>query len=124
MKTKLITVNGVKIAEVTSEKTVINKLQDALDLMADGYYNNVQRIIIREENLMPEFFDLKTGIAGEILQKFANYNVSLAIVGDFTKYKSKSLRDFIYESNKGNSIFFVASVNEAKEKLTGRKIQL
>ena len=59
-----------------------------------------------------DFFDLKNGIAGEILQKFSNYRVSLIIVGDFSKYASKSLNDFIYESNKGRHINFVASTTE------------
>jgi hypothetical protein len=36
----------------------------------------------------------------------------LAIVGDFSKYASKSLKDFIYESNKGKQINFVASQAE------------
>jgi len=60
---------------------------------------------------------LKTGLAGEILQKFSNYYVELAIVGDFSKYSSKNLQDFIYESNKVGRINFVSSVEEAKEAL-------
>lgn len=46
-------------------------------------------------------------LAGDILQKFSKYNIKLAIVGDFTKYKSKSLHDFIRKSNKENKIFFL-----------------
>ncbi len=60
-----------------------------------------------------DFFDLKSGIAGEILQKFSNYLVRLAIVGDFSKYANKSLKDFIFESNKGGQINFVDSQLEA-----------
>ena len=58
------------------------------------------------------------GIAGEILQKFSNYRVQLAIVGNFSKYSGKSLHDFIYESNKGGQIHFVNSVSEALVKLS------
>jgi len=65
-----------------------------------------------------DFFDLKTGLAGEILQKFSNYRVKLAIVGDFEEVKSKSLRDFIRESNRGRTVNFVNSVEEAVERLT------
>ena len=60
-----------------------------------------------------DFFDLKSGIAGEILQKFSNYRIRLAIVGDFSKYTNKSLKDFIYESNKGGQINFVDSQLDA-----------
>jgi len=44
--------------------------------------------------------------------------VKLAIVGDFTNIKSKSLGDFIRESNRGRTVNFVSSVEEAVEKLT------
>jgi hypothetical protein len=66
------------------------------------------------------FFKLSTGIAGEILQKFINYQAKLAIVGDFSGYTSKPLHDFIYESNRGRDIFFAASMDEAMEKLAGK----
>ncbi|HEY5469020.1 MAG TPA: DUF4180 domain-containing protein [Bacteroidales bacterium] len=56
-------------------------------------------------------------LAGDILQKFSNYNIKLANVGDFTKYKSKSLHDFIRESNKGNRIFFLQNFDDALNKL-------
>jgi hypothetical protein len=59
------------------------------------------------------FFDLKNGIAGEILQKFSNYRVRLAVVGDFSKYTGKSVHDFIRESNKVRHISFVHSTEEA-----------
>ena len=60
-----------------------------------------------------DFFRLSTGIAGEILQKFVNYRVKLAIYGDFSGYASKPLQDFIRESNEGRDIFFVATEDEA-----------
>ena len=69
--------------------------------------------MLNEKNITPDFFDLKNGIAGEILQKFSTYRVRLAIVGDFSKYTSKSLNDFIFESNKGKHINFVTSTIEA-----------
>lgn len=52
-------------------------------------------------------------MAGEILQKFSTYRVRLAIIGDFSTITSKSLRDFIYESNQGKQVNFVASLNDA-----------
>jgi hypothetical protein len=109
--------NDVCVAELISDNIEIKEMQDALDLMADAGYRGAAGIIINEKNLCPEFFDLSTQIAGDILQKFSNYNMKLAIIGDFTKYKSKSLHDFIFESNKTGRIFFVNSLSEAKIKL-------
>lgn len=117
MKIEIIDIEGKKITFLKSNRIVIKETQDALDLMADAAYHNSNRILINKKNIIPEFFDLKSGIAGEILQKFSTYNVHLAIVGDFTEYTSKSLRDFIFESNKYGRIIFVSSVKEAKEKL-------
>lgn len=113
MKIETHNINDTNIAEVISEVNVINKVEDGIDLLGNLYYQGFDRIIIYEKNITPEFFDLKTGIAGEILQKFSNYRVQLAIVGDFSKYNSKSLNNFIYESNKGRLINFVSTLSEA-----------
>ncbi|MHA4741709.1 DUF4180 domain-containing protein [Dyadobacter sp. MSC1_007] len=110
--------NGTSIAEVLSEQTLIHTPDDGLQLLADLYYQGFGEIILHERQVTPQFFDLKTGIAGEVLQKFANYRVKLAIVGDFADYGSKSLNDFIYESNKGRQVNFVPSVEEALDRLS------
>ncbi len=115
MTINLIELNGTSAAEIISNITEINNAQDALDLLADCSYRGAPNIILHQKNITPDFFDLKTGIAGEILQKFSTYRVRLAIVGDFSDYSSKSLKDFMYESNKTGRINFVNSVKEAKE---------
>jgi hypothetical protein len=117
MKIEISQIKEISIAEIISEDIIIKNTQDALDIMADCNYQGSSRIIIHEKSLIPSFFDLKTGIAGDILQKFSTYNVRLALVGDFSKYTSKSLKDFIFESNKYGKVVFVGSVNEAKERL-------
>lgn len=112
------TINNEKVAEIISDEIVIRESQDALDLMADSYSQGTGKIILLEKHLSPQFFDLRTQLAGEILQKFSNYNFKLAIVGNFSKYKSKSLQNFIRESNKGNMIFFLNNLDEALSKLS------
>ena len=118
MPLEIIEIGKKKIAVLRSDDLMILEVQDALDMMADAGSHDLNCIIVNENNITPEFFDLKTGIAGEILQKFSTYNFRLAIVGDFSRYHSKSLRDFIYESNKYSRINFVNSYDEALEKLT------
>ena len=92
---------------------VINTVEDGLDLLGDLYYQDFDSVVIHEKNITPHFFDLKTGIAGEILQKFAQYRLPLVVIGDFSKYKSGSLEAFILESNKGRHINFRTSIAEA-----------
>jgi len=118
MEIDIIEINGNNIAVLRSLGVLIRETQDALDLLAEASYLNSHKIIIKEDQVTPAFFELKSGIAGEILQKFSTYNVQLAIIGDFSKYTSKSLNDFIFESNKYGRINFVSSLEEAKEKLS------
>ena len=113
--------NNIPIAILQDRKVVIRNVEDALHLMADAGNIGARQIIIREEQLTPDFFDLSTGLAGEILQKFSNYQVRLAVVGDFSKYSSMSLHDFIYESNKAGQILFLESLELAKEKLSNQR---
>lgn len=106
-------IGRLKIAEVNSDIIIINNETDGLDLLGNLYYQGFDSVIIHQQNLTSSFFDLKNGMAGEILQKFSNYRMRLAIVGEFLGFNSKSLNDFIFESNKGKQINFVNSVEEA-----------
>jgi hypothetical protein len=100
------TIKNQNIAIIDTYTKIINT-QDALDLLASAnYHAECIGIVIYKESLEERFFDLKTGLAGEILQKFSNYQMKLAIVGDFTIYSSKNLKDFIYECNKGKLVYF------------------
>ncbi|MEE4197886.1 MAG: DUF4180 domain-containing protein [Bacteroidales bacterium] len=106
------TTGKTRIAEISSDKVILKTTRDGLDLLGNLYYQDFEKVIIHKAHITPDFFDLKNGIAGEILQKFSNYWVRLAIVGDFSHPMSKSLRDFIYESNQRKQIVFVSSVAE------------
>lgn len=109
---------NTKTAEVISEEILVSNPEDGLQLMADLYYQEFDKIILYEKNISPDFFDLKNGLAGEILQKFSNYRVRLVIVGDFSKYGGKSIKDFIFESNNGRQVNFLPDLNAAIEKLS------
>lgn len=113
MKIDIHQTGNTRIAEVISEGVLIATAEDGVNLLGNLYYQDFDKIIIHQKNIALAFFDLKTCIAGEILQKFSNYRVRLAIVGDFSTYSSKSMQDFIRESNKTGHINFVASVEKA-----------
>lgn len=110
--------NGPGIAVVTGEEKVITDTRSALDLaMTVKYEAGAARIAIDKKLVCEDFFILSTGVAGEILQKFINYQVKMAIYGDYSRYTSKPLHDFIYESNQGKDFFFVATQEEAIRRL-------
>lgn len=108
-----------EIAVVSSNEKIITDTQSALDLvMTVKYETGTNKIIMEKQNIADEFFVLSSGMAGEILQKFINYHIKIAIYGDYSKYTSKPLKDFIYESNKGKDVFFVSTLDEAVDMLT------
>ncbi|MGH2666373.1 DUF4180 domain-containing protein [Flavobacterium sp.] len=118
MKIETHNINDTKIAEIIAENIIIESVENGLDLLGNLYYQDFDSIILYEKNITPHFFDLKTGIAGEILQKFSNYRVRLVIVGDYDQYQSKSIKDFIFESNKLRQINFVDALPEALRRLS------
>lgn len=110
--------NGTDIAVISSDEKLIVDVQTALDLaMTVKYETGTTKIVINKSAVCEDFFILSSGMAGEILQKFTNYHVRMAIYGDYSQYTSKPLKDFIYESNHGNDFFFVLTKEEAIQKL-------
>jgi len=105
--------DGQIFLEIRSEEQFIDSVQAALDLLGELFGLYYDGIIIHEQMIAPRFFDLQSKLAGDILQKFSNYRVRLAIVGDWTKYTSRSLVAFINESNRGRIVNFASSLEDA-----------
>lgn len=112
MEIKIHTIDDRKIAEIISDDIVLQTVEDTVDLIGNMSYQGFDKLIIHEENMISDFFELKNKIAGNILQKFSQYSMPLAIIGDFEKYENKSLNDFIFESNKGKQINFVTTIED------------
>lgn len=111
--------NNVTCAVVSSSEVVITDTPSALDVLMSAKYDvGTKNVVIDKKLITEDFFVLSTGIAGEILQKYINYGGRIAIYGDYSRYTSKPLKDFIYESNNGNDIFFVGTKEEAIDMLT------
>lgn len=106
--------NGVLCVLVESDEPVITDAQSAIDLLMSAQYDvGSKDIVIPKQLIVEDFFVLSTGLAGEILQKYVNYGGRIAIYGDYSRYTSKPLKDFMYESNKGRDFFFVTTRDEA-----------
>lgn len=115
MDTKIIN----NIAIVNSDEIIIKDATSAVDFVMElKQKTHCHKIALNKTAIAEDFFILSSGLAGEILQKFVNYGIKFAIYGDFSKYTSKPLKDFIYESNQGQDVFFVATADEAKEMLS------
>ena len=69
MNYKIHKSNNKEIIEIKEKVIIIKEIQDFLDLIANLH---LKKIALYKENLDECFFDLKTGFAGEILQKASN----------------------------------------------------
>ena len=111
--------HGVRVFECAAEGPLIRNDRDAADLINTAWEHRARLIVLHVERLGDDFFRLRTRIAGEIIQKFVTYHLRVAIVGDISRYvaESSALRDFVYESNRGNQVWFVPSREELDKRL-------
>lgn len=122
MQVEKITSNNIDVANISANETVLFDTQSAVDLMMTvNYETGIKNIAVSKDLIDEKFFILSSGLAGEILQKFTNYQFRIAIYGDFSNYTSKPLKDFIYESNNGQSVFFTDNLESAIQRLTSTK---
>jgi hypothetical protein len=99
--------------EIVADEPVLADVPSTLDLLASvGYEQGCQSIIVHQEDLPAAFFDLQSGLLGEILLKFSTYRFSLAVIGDFSAVKSRALADFIRESNRKREFVFASTIEE------------
>ncbi len=73
MSYTLIDIEGKTYVECQPGVLCLRNEADALDLVAACGENETHRLMIHAGNLSPDFFDLSTRVAGEILLKFYNY---------------------------------------------------
>ncbi|HWH58725.1 MAG TPA: DUF4180 domain-containing protein [Terriglobales bacterium] len=119
MPSQLHDLNGIRVLELDSSGAPIGNCRDALDLIGEAATNKADMVAVPLERLTPGFFDLKTRAAGEMIQKFSTYGVRLAIVGDVSNAveSSSAFRDFVRESNRGTTIWFVENFESLKRRL-------
>jgi hypothetical protein len=112
--------HGVAVLELPVEGPQPGSDRDAVDLVGKALSHDAKLLVIPAGRLTENFFSLKTRIAGEMLHRLLLYKVRVAIVGDVSSYieESDSFRDFVVESNRGNQVWFVASVEELGERLS------
>ncbi|MGA2728548.1 MAG: DUF4180 domain-containing protein [Terracidiphilus sp.] len=119
MRVDLYEIDGRRVLECPAEGPLLRTAQDAVDLIGEARSVGANVVVLPIRRLDPSFFQLRAGIAGEMAQKFVTYQVVAAIVGDTSQLESesKSLRDFIRESNQRGSIWFLANKEELQARL-------
>ncbi|MEU9085976.1 DUF4180 domain-containing protein [Streptomyces sp. NPDC048357] len=117
----LQTINDVPVLMCAAEGEVIAGERDALDCIGDASYQGAQWVVIPAERFDDGFFRLSTRVAGEIIQKFAQYRVGIVVLGDISHHtaSSSALRDFVRECNRGRQAWFLTDAGELAARLTG-----
>jgi hypothetical protein len=113
------TLHGVRILRCAPDGPLLDGESAALDLIGDAFGHEAELVAVPVERVADEFFRLSSGVAGAVMQKFVNYRVRLAVVGDVSRQAAQSdaLRDFLRETNQGGHIWFVPGFDELGEKL-------
>ncbi|HET6652352.1 MAG TPA: DUF4180 domain-containing protein [Nocardioides sp.] len=104
------TTRGLTDSKVlVADTTPLHTLTDVVDLVGNASYQGVAWVAVPADLLPADFFRLRTGFAGEVMQKFVNYRVGLAVVGDISAHtqESTALADLVRESNAGTQIWFL-----------------
>jgi hypothetical protein len=114
------TIAGRQVLVFGPEGGPVRSDRDAVDLIGDALGEGVTWVAVPVERLGDDFFVLSTRIAGEVIQKFVNYQRRLVVFGDISRQleASKPLRDFVYESNRGRHVWFVDSLGDLADRLT------
>jgi hypothetical protein len=109
---------------VNREGPLLRSEQDALDIVGAAIAENATWIALPVARLDPIFFDLQTQTAGLMLQKFVNYRLHVAVVGDVSNYieRSEPFAAFVKESNRGHQILFISDVSWLKGMLSNDEV--
>lgn len=110
---------GIPVLMVAPDGPVVSSDGDALSFIVSAGSQGAELVVLPIERLGDDFFELSTGLAGAIAQKFVNYRMRLAILGDISDRieTNKPLRDFVNETNRGRQLWFVADTDELDKRL-------
>ncbi|BBT14033.1 hypothetical protein WP8S17C03_00820 [Metapseudomonas otitidis] len=117
MSTRII--NGFTVFMLPDLCPQLRTEAEVTDLIGDAFATRADWVAVPVAQLSPMFLNLSSGFAGAVIQKFVNYRVGLAVVGqiDDALAGSSALRDFVYETNRGSACWFVDDLAALEEKL-------
>ncbi len=116
---ELITIHGTPVLVMAEDGALLDTIEAATEVVGDAAWGQAELVAIPAERLTDDFFELRTRLAGEITQKFVNYRLRLAIVGDIESRVSESvsLAAWVTESNRGRQLWFVPTLDALAERL-------
>ena len=114
MNYNLVENDTTKYIEIVSSDVPLRSEQDALDIISLSWEHDINMLLIHGYVLSEDFFDLKTGVAGKMLQKFINYNIKVGAIIPSQIADTGRFREMVLEANKGNAFRVFTGREEAE----------
>lgn len=110
------TLGSLRLIELPAVGPLLRTEQDALDIIGMTFGWDVDLLVLPVSRLDADLFTLSNGLLGAMIQKFTNYRLRIAVIGDISSQvtASDALRDFVHEANSGKSILFAESTDALK----------
>lgn len=105
MYAQTVDINQKKYIECLADLVIASE-NDILDLIVFCGENDTHCVMFHQENLASDFFDLKTGLAGLLFQKLANYRLKAAVLVSLENIQNPRFKELIYECNRSQQIRF------------------
>ncbi len=116
MQLRKVERGGVRFVECVEP---IAQVSEVLELVAGCIEHDATGVLIESRMLPPEFFDLRSGFAGEFLQKLVNYGLRLAAVFPNEAAYGERFREFLVEAKRGRSFRSFSERADAEAWLRG-----
>lgn len=114
MKHQVVEKNYKRYVECIPDEELFSNEEDALNLVSACLENSTQHLLIHSDVFSDDFFKLGTGLAGTVLQKFANYHIKAAIVMSDDEKIEGRFKEMVDESNQGNALRTFNQIPEAE----------
>jgi PadR family transcriptional regulator, regulatory protein AphA len=106
--------NQKSYVECLPDGCLLKSESQALDLIAACSEYETNRLLIHKQSLPDDFFNLRSGLAGAVLQKFVNYNLRVALVIGAEQAKEGRFGDMVIEANRGSQLRFFNEPSQAE----------
>ena len=118
----LVTVYGTSVMICAPDGMPLDTDGAATELVGEAIGQRAQIVVVPSERLTDDFFDLGTGVADTIAQKFGTYGVRLAVVGDIAERVAADaeLADWVERADRGTQVWFSPTFDAFQARLDRR----
>lgn len=124
MRSVIISMGPVRILHCPAQEGRIASEGDTDSLFSAAWERCAQLVAIDASCLDESFFQLSSGLAGRLVQRFVNYRMPLAILGQLGRHldASQALTDYVRESNRGNAVWFLDRLTDLESRLSSNAL--